>query len=65
MFGMQDLNADYMATKLEDTLPVIRQVSEQFKNPVSVRTLNSIHTIVVIIFVHTLNERTKLLKDGE
>ena len=51
MFGMQDLNADYMATKLEDTLPVIRQVSEQFKNPVSVRTLNSIHTIVVIFFV--------------
>ena len=31
---MHDLNADHMANKLEDTLPVIKQVSEQFKNPV-------------------------------
>ena len=33
---MQDMNADQMTNKLEDTLPVIRQVSEQFKNPVGV-----------------------------
>ena len=32
---MQDLNADNMAQRLEDILPVIRAVSEQFKNPVS------------------------------
>ena len=34
MLGMHDLSADHMADKLEDTLPVIKQVSEQFKNPV-------------------------------
>ncbi|XP_067028744.1 ATPase ASNA1 homolog [Acropora muricata] len=33
LLGMQDMNADQMTNKLEDTLPVIRQVSEQFKNP--------------------------------
>ncbi|KAL9951052.1 hypothetical protein ACROYT_G043645 [Oculina patagonica] len=33
MLGMQDMNADHMTQKLEDTLPIIRQVSEQFKNP--------------------------------
>ncbi|KAJ7325345.1 ATPase asna1 [Desmophyllum pertusum] len=33
MLGMQDMNADHMTKKLEDTLPVIQQVSEQFKNP--------------------------------
>lgn len=27
------MNADQMTKKLEDTLPVIQQVSEQFKNP--------------------------------
>ena len=35
LLGMQDLNADSMAQKLEDMLPVIQTVSEKFKNPVS------------------------------
>lgn len=30
------MNADQLASKLEETLPVIRSVSEQFKDPVSV-----------------------------
>ena len=32
---MQELNADEMTRKLEDMLPVIRQVNEQFRDPVS------------------------------
>ena len=35
MLGMQELNADEMTRKLEDMLPVIRQVNEQFRDPVS------------------------------
>ena len=34
MLGINDMNADQMTKKLEDTLPVIQQVSQQFKNPV-------------------------------
>ena len=34
MLGIHDMNADNMTKKLEDTMPVIQQVSEQFKNPV-------------------------------
>ncbi|ESO11322.1 hypothetical protein HELRODRAFT_186257 [Helobdella robusta] len=33
MLGMSDVNADDMTRKLEEILPVIRQVNEQFKNP--------------------------------
>ena len=32
---MQELNADDMTRKLGDILPVIRQVNEQFRDPVS------------------------------
>ena len=35
MLGLGDMNADQLASKLEETLPVIRSVSEQFKDPVS------------------------------
>ena len=35
MLGMQEMNADDMTRKLEDMLPVIRQVNEQFRDPVS------------------------------
>ncbi len=35
MLGMQEMNADEMTRKLEDMLPVIRQVNEQFRDPVS------------------------------
>lgn len=33
MMGMQNVNTDEMTRKLEDMLPTIRQVNEQFKNP--------------------------------
>ncbi|XP_041619225.1 LOW QUALITY PROTEIN: ATPase GET3-like [Vulpes lagopus] len=33
MLGLGDMNADQPASKLEETLPVIRSVSEQFKDP--------------------------------
>ena len=36
MLGMQELNVDEMTKKLEDMLPVIRQVNEQFRDPVCV-----------------------------
>ena len=31
---MQDMNADDMSGKLDDMMSTIRQVNEQFKNPV-------------------------------
>ena len=31
---MQDMNAEDMSGKLEDMMSTIRQVNEQFKNPV-------------------------------
>ena len=34
MLGMSDINTDDMTRKLEEILPVIKQVNEQFKNPV-------------------------------
>ncbi|CAM5083413.1 unnamed protein product [Natator depressus] len=33
MLGLGDMNAVQLASKLEETLPVIRSVSEQFKDP--------------------------------
>ncbi|XP_064899889.1 ATPase GET3 isoform X3 [Columba livia] len=33
MLGLGDMNADQLASKLEETLPVIRSVSEQFRDP--------------------------------
>ncbi|CAD7678056.1 unnamed protein product [Nyctereutes procyonoides] len=33
MLGLGDMNADQLASKLEETLPVIRSVGEQFKDP--------------------------------
>jgi len=33
LLGMSDVNTDDMSKKLEEILPVIKQVNEQFKNP--------------------------------
>ena len=33
--GLSEFNPDDMSSKLEDVLPVIRQVNEQFRDPVS------------------------------
>lgn len=44
MLGINDMNADNMTKKLEDTMPVIQQVSEQFKNPVCITETN--HRII-------------------
>lgn len=33
LLGMTDVNADELTSKLEETLPIIRQVNEQFKDP--------------------------------
>lgn len=44
MLGLGDMNADQLASKLEETLPVIRSVSEQFKDPVSDSSKPVFHT---------------------
>ena len=50
---MHDMNADHMTQKLEDTLPVIQQVSEQFKNPVRTSSTTVLHlTIPDFLLVH-------------
>ena len=41
MLGVQNMNADEMTKKLEEMLPVIREVNEQFKDAVSL-VVNSI-----------------------
>ena len=35
MLGLPDTNSDEMTQKLEEMLPIIKQVNEQFKDPVS------------------------------
>ena len=35
MMGMPEMNIDEMTKKIEDMLPVIRDVNQQFRNPVS------------------------------
>ena len=34
MFGMHDVNADKMTEKIEEMLPVIKRVNEQFRDKV-------------------------------
>ena len=45
LLGMQNFNADEMTSKLEEMLPVIREVNEQFRDPVSCALSNSGLTI--------------------
>ena len=53
MMGMAEMNADDMTRKLEEMLPVIRDVNEQFKDPVCIvmlffyRNQQDIHLILV------------------
>ena len=51
MLGLGDMNADQLASKLEETLPVIRSVSEQFKDPVS-----NAHITVVVSPLYNSND---------
>ena len=36
LLGIQNMNADDMTRKLEDMLPTIQQINEQFKDPVCI-----------------------------
>lgn len=35
LLGLNDLNPDQVTNKLDETLEVVRQINQQFKNPVS------------------------------
>lgn len=34
LLGMQDMNMDQLTARLDETLPIIKEVSAQFQNPV-------------------------------
>lgn len=60
ILGMSDFNTDDMTRKLEEILPVIRQVNEQFRNPVRISddqnnclncfTTNNHFVVICIVF---------------
>lgn len=65
MLGLGDMNADQLASKLEETLPVIRSVSEQFKDPVSKQlqcVLPLLCLVVVLFFFFLLRSTSHLDK---
>lgn len=39
MFGVKDFSIDQASSKLEETLEVVKQINQQFKNPVFVLIL--------------------------
>ncbi|MGH0188551.1 UNVERIFIED_CONTAM: hypothetical protein FKN15_030083 [Acipenser sinensis] len=54
MLGLGDMNADQLASKLEETLPVIRSVSEQFKDPLKPKQPCDGSTVIQSVSVASL-----------
>uniref|UniRef100_A0A8C4QMQ1 Guided entry of tail-anchored proteins factor 3, ATPase n=1 Tax=Eptatretus burgeri TaxID=7764 RepID=A0A8C4QMQ1_EPTBU len=54
MLGMGDMNAEQLASKLEETLPIIRSVSDQFKDPVSSTPFVKHHLIGGVCLLYRL-----------
>ena len=53
--GMQDMNAEDMSGKLEDMMSTIRQVNEQFKNPVCTSFLFSLDVFIFCVVPRSWN----------
>ena len=51
---MQDMNAEDMSGKLEDMMSTIRQVNEQFKNPVCASFLFSLDVFIFSVVPRSL-----------
>ena len=57
MMGMQDMNSEDMSGKLEDMMSTIRQVNEQFKNPVRTSFLFSLDLFIFSVVPRSLDTR--------
>ena len=56
MFGMDNMISELMSNKLEETLAVIRQVMEQFQDPVRYFFLSLCQIMMKIHFLFFLEE---------